>query len=83
MLEARRRIAFRQSARGWLLAALAQPRMLLLPLEPEIGWLASNLAEDFHGDPADRMIVATALHHGAPLATADAAIRNSRQVALA
>src|SRR4051794_8124710 len=33
-----------------------------------------------HGDPADRLIVATALHHGAPLVTKDEAIRRSALV---
>ena len=41
-----------------------------LPLDGEIA-LAAGAFEDLHGDPADRMIVATALHHGASLMTAD------------
>jgi PIN domain nuclease of toxin-antitoxin system len=32
----------------------------------------------FHGDPADRLIVATARAHAMPLATHDAVIRKSR-----
>lgn len=34
-----------------------------------------TLPGSFHADPADRMIVATARHHGLTLLTADAAIR--------
>jgi PIN domain nuclease of toxin-antitoxin system len=33
-----------------------------------------------HGDPADRLIVATALAVGAPIVTRDAQIRNSKLV---
>jgi PIN domain nuclease of toxin-antitoxin system len=33
--------------------------------------------KEFHGDPADRLIVATALTHGLVLATHDQAIRDS------
>lgn len=40
------------------------------PLHPEVS-LESCRLEDFHGDPADRLIVATALVLGVPLITAD------------
>jgi PIN domain nuclease of toxin-antitoxin system len=36
----------------------------------------------FHGDPGDRLIVATAKKHRLPLATRDLHIRASRTVAL-
>jgi PIN domain nuclease of toxin-antitoxin system len=43
----------------------------VLPITPEIGLLSrSDLF--LHGDPADRLIGATALQLGAPLITADA-----------
>ena len=41
-----------------------------------------SLPASFHGDPADRLIVATARAHRLPLATRDAAIRRSRAVTL-
>ena len=40
------------------------------------------LPASFHGDPADRLIVATARAHAMPLATQDAAIRRSRAAKL-
>jgi PIN domain nuclease of toxin-antitoxin system len=40
------------------------------PVSGVIGIAAVEL-DDLHGDPADRIIVATALHHGATLVTAD------------
>jgi PIN domain nuclease of toxin-antitoxin system len=45
----------------------------LAPLTSAIA-MASCRLEDFHGDPADRMIVATAITLGIPLVTADDAI---------
>ena len=39
-----------------------------------------QLPPTFHGDPADRLIVATARAHRLPLATHDRAIRRSRTV---
>lgn len=71
MLEAKGWLGLAPTARVWIERALALPGMGLLPLAPEIAWLSMNLPGDFHGDPADRMIVATALHLGLPLATAD------------
>jgi PIN domain nuclease of toxin-antitoxin system len=40
------------------------------PVIGEIGIVAARL-EDLHGDPADRIILATALHHRATLVTVD------------
>lgn len=46
----------------------------VLPITPEIALLSrSELFQ--HGDPADRLIGATALLQGAPLITADARLR--------
>jgi PIN domain nuclease of toxin-antitoxin system len=41
-----------------------------VPRLGEIGIAAAQL-QDLHGDPADRIILATALHHRATLVTAD------------
>ena len=60
----------------WLAQFLAQPRLKVLDLLPQIAARAGQLGkEGFHGDPADRMIAATALHHGIPLVTKDSSIR--------
>jgi PIN domain nuclease of toxin-antitoxin system len=40
-------------------------------------------ALDFQGDPADEMIAATSIVHGAPLVTRDSTIRKSKLVPLA
>jgi PIN domain nuclease of toxin-antitoxin system len=44
-----------------------------LPLTGPIGILAAELP-NFHADPADRLIMATAIIHGTRLMTADAAL---------
>lgn len=46
-----------------------------IPVTGEISILSVEL-EEFHADPADRLIVATALHHHATLITADRLILN-------
>ncbi len=53
--------------------ALLESGLVEIPLSGEIGIVAASL-DEFHGDPADRMIVATAMIDGATLVTADARI---------
>ncbi len=69
MLATKGRIDLQPDAAAWIRTNL-QPPVRLEPLHPEIS-LESCRLEDFHGDPADRLIVATALVLGAPLITAD------------
>lgn len=65
----------------WVHQALARPRLRVAELLPEIAVAAGQLgAEGFHGDPADRMIVATTLHHDSLLVTKDQAIREFKTV---
>jgi PIN domain nuclease of toxin-antitoxin system len=74
MLEAKGRITFDQDCADWVKDALSAPGIQLVPLEPAIAVASTRLPGDFHGDPADRMIVATARANACPLVTADAAI---------
>ena len=69
MLASKGRVELKPDADRWIRENL-QPPVRLEPLHPEIS-LESCRLEDFHGDPADRLIVATALVLGAPLITAD------------
>lgn len=48
------------------------------PVTGEIGIKAAGL-DPFHGDPADRLIVATALQHALTLVTADGRLLNCDQ----
>lgn len=65
----------------WVHQALARPRLRVAELLPEIAVAAGRLGDEgFHGDPADRMIVATALHHDSLLVTKDQAIREFERV---
>ncbi len=55
----------------WIRRALETPGLTLVPLTPEIAVDSTRLPGDLHGDPADRMLVATARHIGARLMTRD------------
>jgi PIN domain nuclease of toxin-antitoxin system len=74
MLEAKGRISFSMECLDWMKQALAAPGISLVPITPEIAVLSSRLPGEFHGDPADRIIVATALELSANLVTKDTKI---------
>jgi len=76
MLATKGRLAFDRPVERWIRQALAQPGIRALPLGPREATAAGLLDEaGFPGDPADRMIYATARGIGAPLITRDEAIR--------
>ena len=82
VLHARKRIDLPRPFREWISHA-ADPRMLtLLPLDVDVVIAADSLPPGFHGDPADRLIVATARAHAMALATHDSSIRRSRAATL-
>ncbi|MCP4353921.1 MAG: type II toxin-antitoxin system VapC family toxin [Desulfobacterales bacterium] len=60
----------------WMEMALAYPGVQLLELTPQIAIESTKLPGDFHKDPADQMIVATARKHDIYLLTADDKILN-------
>ena len=68
MLRAKGRIGFSEDVGRWRLEQLGQG-LIEIPVDGDIGIRANALA-DFHADPADRIIVATALS-GHRLVTAD------------
>lgn len=75
----RGRVVLDREVGAWLDAALALPKTELLPLTPRVAVRAAAL-QSFHGDPADRLIVATALIESCPIATRDRLIRRYKAV---
>jgi PIN domain nuclease of toxin-antitoxin system len=71
MLEAKGRIRLDRTALAWLNEVLELPQVELLPLTPSVAVQSTRLPSAFHGDPADRLIVATALVEAAPLLSTD------------
>ena len=60
----------------WFEIALGFPGVTLLPLTPDIAIEATSLPGDFHRDPADQIIVATARLNECPLVSTDRQIVN-------
>jgi len=59
----------------WFEKALSYPAIQLLDLTPQIAIASTQLVE-FHRDPADQVITATAKVYDCPLVTADTKILN-------
>ncbi len=77
MLVAKGRLALDRELLAFLRSGLGWEGVRLQPITPEIAARTATLPPSFHGDPADRLIVATALELGAPLATRDERITSA------
>jgi len=73
-------IAYLPSICVWVRRCEQLSFLRFVPVDNEIARLAVRLAGTFNGDPADRMVVATALFLGADLVTKDRAIRSYTKV---
>jgi PIN domain nuclease of toxin-antitoxin system len=71
LLTAKGRLKLKRDVSEWLDAALGMPGIHLEPLSPAIAVASTRLPGEIHGDPADRILVATARHTDAVLVTAD------------
>jgi len=74
MLAHKGRVTLGKEAGAWIDEALGLPGVRLTPLLPSIAVDSVRLPGDALGDPADRIIIASARHVGVPLLTADRAI---------
>ena len=80
MLEAKGRLLLPCPLLEWFRRHVRAPFAEVVPLGPEVAADAVHLPGDFHGDPADRLIVATARSHELTIVTADRRIRAWRHV---
>lgn len=65
---------FLPDGRSWYAAAINLPGMRVLPFDDAMALDAAYLPGDFHRDPSDRWLVASARVAGIPLLTRDNAI---------
>lgn len=79
MLIARKRLNLVIDARQFLDDIIAARHVRVLPITAEIAVLSQSDIFS-HGDPADRLIAATARLHRAPLITSDAKLRKLKEV---
>ena len=74
------RLTLNESLDRWLRIASAPAAVTLQHLSPETMSAMNRLPKEFHRDPADRIIVATANFLGLPLATRDQKIIDAKVV---
>jgi len=73
----RGRIQVEGTAERFLIRLADRPGLALLEITPQIAALTIQFPPDFPGDPADRIIAATARAHGLRLVTRDANLQHS------
>lgn len=78
VLHAKQRLVLPLPFADWLTRATDERILSVLPLDRDVVIALDALPSTFHGDPADRLIVATARAHALPLATRDGVIRRAR-----
>jgi PIN domain nuclease of toxin-antitoxin system len=72
MLSAKGRLNLDMPTHSWIEQSLSHPAMRLVALDdPAIAVESNELPGDFHADPADRLLVATARIGGYTLVTRD------------
>jgi len=74
MLISKKRVNVFESIKDFLKSIAEIDGLKIKDISPEVAAESMLLMDDFHGDPADRLIVATTKVHGATLLTRDKAI---------
>ncbi|MCI5140495.1 MAG: type II toxin-antitoxin system VapC family toxin [Candidatus Electrothrix sp. ATG1] len=75
LLVAKGRLTLSINVRDWVRKTESLPFIRFMPVDNTIALRSVDLPGAFHADPADRIIVATALSTGMPLVTKDEKIR--------
>jgi PIN domain nuclease of toxin-antitoxin system len=80
MMAARGRAIPHGTPEAWLDALVDRSGVVVKEITPTVAALAAHLPADFPGDPADRLIAATARAEGLRLVSRDARLRASAAV---
>lgn len=80
MLMKKRRLVIETDYSSFINAVMASNHYLLKGITAKIADMAVNLPEEVTADPADRLIIATAVVENAPLVTGDTNIRSFSQL---
>jgi len=80
LLIKKNRLGLNLEAQDWFKEIETLPFIQFVPIDNHIAAKSVNLPGEFHSDPADRIIVATAREKGADLVTSDEKIRKYQHV---
>ena len=75
-----KRLSFEIDVLDWINQALSYPGIQLIEFSPRIAVESTKLPSEFHHEPADQIIVATARVHDCPLLTMDKKILDYKHV---
>jgi len=76
MLVSKGRLDLGMNVYEWVNKALTAPGISLLSLSPEVALESADLPDSFHGDPVDRLLVASARNSNSIIVTRDHRILN-------
>jgi len=74
MLDAKGRIHLGQDCLSWVRSSIRRAGIQIVPILPEIAVESTRLPGEPHGDPADRLIIATARYSNSTLVTRNQSI---------
>ena len=73
---AKRRLYLTLEVTDWIAKSERLPFLQFLPVDNYVAVKSVNLPQPLHSDPADRIIIATAITIGAPVVTKDEKVLN-------
>ena len=76
LLAANNRLQLTMDVADWITKSESLPFIQFVPVDNSIAIKSVNLTQPLHNDPADRIIIATALKAGVPVVTKDEKILN-------
>jgi len=71
LLVDKKRLRLTLNLTDWIAKSEALPFITFIPVDNSVAIKSVNLPQPLHNDPADRIIIATAISMGAPLVTKD------------
>lgn len=80
LLVAKKRLKLTMDIADWIAKSERLPFFQFIPVDNSVAVKSVNLPQPFHQDPADRIIIATALGVGTPVVTKDEKILNYSHV---
>ncbi len=80
LMIAKKRLILTLELNDWVAKSEMLPFFKFIPVDNSVAIKSVNLPQPLHSDPADRIIIATAISLGAPIVTKDEKILNYSQV---
>ncbi len=75
LLVAKERLKLTMDVTDWISKSERLPFLQFVPVDNSLAVKSVNLPQPLHQDPADRIIIATAMNIGAPIVTKDEKLR--------